>query len=111
MTLDLDAIQARADAATPGPWTVEEGAGAEGLRDGWWEYERRACNVETDLEFVTTDGDGMGASSRADAEFIAHARTDVPALIAEVRRLRDELAQAEMRADAAEFDAIEADAR
>jgi len=47
--LDLDAIQARADAATGGPW-------------------------------------------KSLPEFIAHARTDIPALIAEVKALRGKVA-------------------
>ena len=46
--LDLDAIEARADAATDGPWVVK----------------------------------------LLDAEFIAHARTDVPALVAALREAR-----------------------
>ncbi|MGN7133404.1 hypothetical protein ACTHQY_09035 [Rhodococcoides corynebacterioides] len=67
--LDLDAIEARADAATVGPWTLIGGG-----------------------EYVTGAGllvapDDGGVSSD-DAEFIAHARTDVPVLVAEVRRLR-----------------------
>lgn len=57
-TNDLAAITARAAAASPGPWTVEE---------AWHVHE-------------WVDG--------GDAEFIAHARTDVPDLVAEVTELR-----------------------
>lgn len=69
--LDLDHLQALADAATEGPWTaravypflVEQG----------------------DAGFVSTN---LADSTAADAAFIAAARTAVPELIAEVRRLR-----------------------
>lgn len=71
MTLDLEAIKARAEAATPGPW------------------ERRittftSCGVQGP-EMAIYDEGGHGEE---DAEFIAHARTDIPALVAEVERLR-----------------------
>jgi hypothetical protein len=74
--LDLDAIRARVDNATEGPWVAHSGY------------------VETVPEFDLHRFDIMGetisqsAESR-DAEFIAHARTDVPALLAEVERLRN----------------------
>lgn len=83
--LDLDAIEARANAATPGPWNAwDRGVGFHialgDERDDWGRPE--------DLlpEGLRTD-----IGRRADAEFIAAARTDVPALVAEVRRLRAEL--------------------
>ena len=63
---EIDAIEARANAATEGPWKVLP-----------------PCMV--------TDGRGMVIARTNDScndEFISHARTDVPALIAEVRRLR-----------------------
>lgn len=54
----LDEIEARLSAATPGPWTRTQ-----------WEEEQ------------------PGVPWDADAEFIAHAREDVPALIAVVRKV------------------------
>jgi hypothetical protein len=80
--LDLDAIRARVDNATEGPWVAHSGY------------------VETVPEFDLHRFDIMGetisqsAESR-DAEFIAHARTDVPALLAEVERLREWEAEVE----------------
>ncbi len=81
MTLDLDAIEARVEAATEGPWTVGANAGCgccrwirQGDEDG-----PQICN----------------ADDRGDDQFIAHARTDVPALVAEVRRLREALGMPE----------------
>ena len=71
--LDLDAIEARAEVATPGPWTIKRG----GVRSSEW--------------LLDPDLDGWGhIDFEADAEFIAAARSDVPALVAEVRRLQAE---------------------
>jgi len=68
--LDLDAIRARLAAATPGPWTAHP----DGL-------------VWSDLP-----GDPVsGSVEQANAELIAHARQDIPALLAEVERLRAQL--------------------
>lgn len=72
--LDLDAIEARANAATEGPWTA--------YPDGF---------VWTKQPIL---GDPVsGSVELADAQFIAAARQDVPALVAEVRRLRAALGQ------------------
>jgi hypothetical protein len=73
--LDLDAITARADAATEGPWNL--------YRDGI------LCGVAD-----STDGFICEPPMRwTDAAFVAHAREDLPALVAEVRRLREALAE------------------
>lgn len=77
--LDLDAIEARANAATPGPWK-----------------RLPSLSIDYAVESEVSKGCGVpdlmidlsGDSARADADFIAAARTDVPALVAEVRRLR-----------------------
>jgi hypothetical protein len=76
--IDLDAIRARVDAATDGPWFVD------------------------DQGFCTTPGDSFSRFITApyheldilpeDAEFIAAARSDVPALLAEIERLRSVVA-------------------
>jgi hypothetical protein len=78
--IDLDAIKARAEVATPGPWE-EDGSEIYVVGSRAWVAE--SCHL---AEYgVTAHGD-------LDAEFIAHARTDVPALVAEVERLRADLA-------------------
>lgn len=70
--LDIEAIDARAAAAAPGPWKLRVH-----LEDDMsWLIGPRDC----DAEFYDTD-----------AYFIANVRTDVPALVAEVRRLRARL--------------------
>lgn len=77
MTLDLEAIKARAAAATPGPWTGHEEAGRVIVS---------ASN--SDLSLLALDVDGTAiVFSHADHAFICHARTDIPALVAEVERL------------------------
>jgi hypothetical protein len=70
--LDLDAIEARANAATPGPWVQSQ-------RDMWMVYRDGGGTPEIDV--------GGGYDIKEDATFIAAARSDVPALVAEVRRL------------------------
>ena len=73
--LDLDAIQARADAATPGPWFAHE---------DW------PGRVFAESEFNAHVARVTGSNPEPNERFIAAARTDVPALLAEVRRLRAE---------------------
>ena len=68
--LDLDAIEARAAKTTPGPWVAES-------RD-----------LDGEHLVVFPDGEDATVLCERDARFIAAARTDVPALVAEVRRLR-----------------------
>lgn len=80
MPLDLTAIRARAEAATPGPWR----------RDGNHLAKIRGFDGDTVARIVyESNEEGFGPQNEADATFIAHARTDIPALCAEVERLRD----------------------
>jgi hypothetical protein len=74
--LDLDQIETRAAAASKGPWRLSDDYTDIHAADG--EHLASYCH--------TTDG-----------EFIAHARTDVPAMAAEIRRLRAELAAARVQ--------------
>ncbi len=75
---ELAAMQARADAATPAPWMARFG----GQRQ----------NVFVSNKEVILFDVGHLAPSTPDMEFIAAARSDVPRLLAEVRRLRAALA-------------------
>jgi hypothetical protein len=73
MTLDLNAIRKRAEASSSGPWHT---------------YENYRKN---NSEIITNSRHAFVAkvfTGQTDAEFIAHARQDVPALLAEVERLR-----------------------
>ena len=80
--LDLTAIKARTEAATEGPWkSWNPASGPSHLTLGGkvaWESRQSA----------TPFGDDEVIPHWADATFIAAARTDVPALVAEVERLR-----------------------
>ena len=92
---ELREIEARADAASVGPWrTNYELGGQPPDWNGWvWRDDGTWNGYGTELELI------CGSQTDANATFIAHAREDVPALVAEVRRLR------------AAFDAIKRDHR
>jgi hypothetical protein len=79
--LNLNAIEARTNAATGGPWEAS-------TRD-LTHPQAGGVNVYAgDAGSVASDGEGyQGACSGPDGEFIAHARTDLPALVARVREL------------------------
>lgn len=88
---ELAEIEARAAAATEGPWRAEEGWV---VPDGF-DNEAFVEGEEASLPVI-----GMWVHDRElllapnDAEFIARAREDVPRLVAEVRKLREMLADA-----------------
>lgn len=76
---ELDAIKALANAATYGPW----------------EYDSSSDNIQTsDYQYTIGHVRGYGGNTdmESNAQFIASARTDIPALVAEIERLRKELA-------------------
>ena len=94
--LDLDVIEARAKAATPGPLVLDERDPHLRILDP--HYEIRA-EVTRSCEGVAVfvyeeDGDECPPDvcgperALANATFYMHAREDIPALVAEVRRLR-----------------------
>jgi hypothetical protein len=78
--LDLAPIQARADAATPGPWWND------GHEIAIYQGEPGGPGDVWIGETCTTRLPDWG---NANAAFIAAARQDVPALLAEVTRLRE----------------------
>lgn len=77
---DLDAIEQRANAATEGPW--------ESGDDDWDGGYVRMPADGFGVAYIATHIQQGADEGCADAEFIAHARGDVPVLLAEVRRLR-----------------------
>ena len=91
MTIDLEAIKAREKAATEGPWRHSPSYAPPLKGDGsdvLWGYSISGSNehggsILPMLGSVHNFPDHM----EANAEFIAHARQDIPALIAEVERL------------------------
>lgn len=88
MKPDLDAIRARCDAATPGPWAYDEGAGYIEMHEaGYAEFKpdwERSVHKQPPLVARMTDTWGDTAE---DGRFIAHARTDIPALLAYIEEL------------------------
>lgn len=90
MSIDIPAIEARANAATEGPWEALPWEAEAGGGD-WNLWGPKAPNHSMDSSLQGDFG------FEADAQFVAHARTDIPALISEVRRLeavRDGLVKA-----------------
>lgn len=75
---DLDAIEARANAATEGPWE----AVCDSSRPDVLTENRKGGYFDAGHLFGLDKYD----NNDADAEFIAHARTDIPALLTELRR-------------------------
>ncbi|MFE0887853.1 hypothetical protein ACFW4Q_02260 [Streptomyces rochei] len=76
-------IAARAEAATPGPWFVHP---------DW------PGRVFSESEFNAHVARVTGSNPEHNEQFIAHARTDVPALLAELAAVRAERDQARERA-------------
>ena len=74
----LDEIQARADKATEGPWEADHSE------------ENNSAVKPVGADWI----DGVAfAGLEADAEFIAHARTDVPRLVAAIQAVLDTCAE------------------
>ena len=82
--MNLDEIEARANAATPGPWDVERETGLISTDDG---CAVASIHPHGNVRTVIHTGERY---SHSDAAFIAAARTDVHALIARVRELEEE---------------------
>lgn len=87
-SLDVEAIRARCEAATPGPWFA---ATSNRRKDGIGVVGRLADRGTGKAIAVFA---GEPRSRNADAEFTAAAREDVPALLAEVERLQALVEQA-----------------
>ena len=82
----LAEIEARANAATEGPWEAD---GTE-ITQHWTRPQPWVTVASNEVACMAYcyGGSGRGIERETDAEFIAHARTDVPALLVEVRRLQ-----------------------
>ncbi|MGH3377913.1 MAG: hypothetical protein ACRDP6_24585 [Actinoallomurus sp.] len=72
----LTEIEALVSAVPKAPWVIEG------------DYPQRITNAEALVIAECFEGPQFPPSI---AEFIAHARTDVPALLAEVKRLREQM--------------------
>jgi hypothetical protein len=96
--LDLNAIEARLAAASPGPWNLDSSLSAMFWHNRWiWPGEPGYPNVVRHWRLhagkVYADSACEGwPQMQHDMEFIAHSYDDIAALIAEVRRLRGQTA-------------------
>lgn len=95
---DLDTIEARANAATPGPWLTTEQAPK-------WDTPTQ-CGYDSREHhrgppyFATGVCVETIAQAEADSTFIAHARTDVPRLLATARTAHQDRAAVRALIDA-----------
>lgn len=76
---EIEEIQARCAAATPGPWVSyfegrDHTSGSDFIMTG--EANSRGPDIE------------LSGASRADQDFIAHARQDIPRLLREIELLK-----------------------
>ncbi|MCS5499840.1 hypothetical protein NY607_01815 [Lysinibacillus sp. A4] len=79
----LNAIKDRMSKATPGPWKVAyDTDDRDHVVDIWFDGE--------DNGYAEIHDNGFG-NAPDNAKFISHAREDVPALVAEIERLREAL--------------------
>ena len=79
---ELAAMKARIEATTPGPWTSYFEGRDHFSGDSFIQTSTQ------DIYIAADDYAGGGGHFAADQDFIAHARQDMPRLIAEVERLR-----------------------
>ena len=77
---DRAAIRARLAAATPGPWRIARSRGGVPWIDAG-EYDEVLAPADVDCMAYCYGGTSRIEMSDADAEFIAHARTDVADLL------------------------------
>lgn len=76
--MTLEEIAARADAATPGPWEFKDTS-----KKDWYSYE---VNGPERFDSNGNDGNFIHRTTHFDdANFIAHARTDIPKLLKIIR--------------------------
>jgi hypothetical protein len=91
--LDLEAIRKRVDAATPGPWSRAGVGSIRGApRQGFRPTTGKAMTIRLEVASIPTHN----LNRSEDRTFIAHSRTDVPALLDRVRALEAELMQAHL---------------
>lgn len=76
MSVDLEAIEARLKAAAPGPWVYVDNG-----------FDGYIMSASEHLIVGGEPAEGRIEPDDPNADFIAHSRQDIPALLAEVERL------------------------
>lgn len=101
----LAEIEARANAATAAPWLSRPTVTGMQRVLAWLDENAWRGSIEFVLATVNSwSAPGYGplkAEADANADFIAHARTDIPVLVAEIRRLQSALSVPPARDDVA----------
>lgn len=87
---ELAEIRARAEKATKGPWRAFVLNGVRAVMQGDDEV----------IKWTGFDGSDFQTGNARNCRFIAHARTDIPALLAEIDRLRELMKEAATLIDA-----------
>lgn len=100
MSLDrLTELEALANAATPGPWQPVLGHLAHGQeRVGLWQGSEYMGNF---LAPTVVSSNGNPVQALHDVQFMAAARTAIPTLITDMRRIMTEMARLRQMADRA----------
>lgn len=94
----LREIEERSNQATPGPWMLNDLQAHVYTGPGYSDGNRGPYHC---IAYCENDYDALPEPQEFEnAAFIAHARTDVPDLVAEVRRLRTELQESTTCQDA-----------
>ncbi len=88
MSLDIEAIEAREKAASPGPWQADRDGAAIYLDGPPYDWGTRPGGVMENCHDPDCGCVEEVRQALADGDFIAHARSDIPALIEEVKRLQ-----------------------
>jgi hypothetical protein len=99
MTLDLDKLKALCEAATEGPWDTMGGGKSIGIVA---DYEPESPLGSALMIGSCWHNEAIKQDGYANAAFIKAARTALPELIAEVERLREELAKTGLELDEAQ---------
>lgn len=94
MTLNLEAIKARCERATNPPWVFNPKSTGGEVQPSLASHAESLGDLAPMP--ITT---GTPFWSDSDFDFIAHARTDLPALVAEVERLQSAIAAAHAALD------------
>lgn len=80
----LDEIETRANAATPAPWYIEaNGTGPNATREVRFDHDPYA--TEEGISDCSVQICNLHGFVESDSEFIAHARSDIPKLIAAIK--------------------------
>lgn len=93
--MNLDAIRARAEAATPGPWYSGDGS-----VDRFFAGKNTVATPARVIVERATYNDEFDQQTYSDIEFIAASRTDIPDMLAEIDRLTAALADMTAERDA-----------